>query len=424
MLPIYIFLLSFITLLFMFLHRSINLINPAFGFLIFNWVLGVGVFLLLDFDNPIDMIHVYLTLLTIIMFSLGSLFATKVLKTQRYYNVFWKMQFDERRKDKKIAVFFFIFSSVLSVIYYKMVGYNLFVATITSTAVDDFTTMRLGAYAGENYFAPGYFNQFKNTLLPVTFIFLSFILPKSTFRKLFVGIGGFFVLYCLLGTGQRTFLVTFFLLFVYIFISLKKGDINYLYILLPISILLLLFGLTSVQLGRTDEFSLTDTVYGLIYRIFASNQLSSVVGFQYIYEYKDIALGADWLQSLKGIIPGQTGSRISNEIHYVLFRSDRGTAPLSIWGSYYYNFGFIGSCIGAFLMGIVYQLIYYKFLKGSANKFRICLYASLFLYLSIWVAGSPTQLLNNGILAIVFLLILRKLKWKKTAYETDFTRHG
>lgn len=393
------------------LHRGVFILNPVCGFLLFNWILGTGVFLLTDAHKKSDFIHMNLTVLTLLFLILGSLFAIKLLNIEKKYKLFWIKDIEnDRNRNRNIMIGFFIFSIVMSVIYYQVVGYNLFFRTIRGVGVDDYTTMRLASYAGDNYFAPGYINQFKNTILPMLFVYFVLIIKNIKYKIFFILVFGFIVLYSLLGTGQRTFLVTFFLMIIFSIWSLKKGKFNLKLVGIASVVLVFLFGFTSVNLGRTEEFNLYLVLESLVYRIFGSNQLSSVVGFDYIYNVKGVEYLKDWSQGVLGLLPGVKGSNIANEVHYLLFGSERGTAPLSIWGSFYYNLGFLGALIGAFIMGFLYQLSYYKFLGGFSSNLRVILYSVLFMYFSIWVAGSPIQLLNNGILAVIFLLLIRKIK--------------
>lgn len=402
-----------LTLIGLIFFRKISLMNPIFWFIIFNWVMGVGVLFLLNFENDIDIVHANLTLMTLLFFCIGAFFSIKFFNIDGLYIKFWNRDKIITKFDIKIASIFFFISVIASLIYYKLVGYNLFFSALLGGGVDDFTSMRLEAYAGESYFAPGYFNQFKNTLLPITFIYLIFALKSGFKKNIFIILGAAIVLYSLLGTGQRTFLVMAFILYFFILFGVNRSKINYTYLTLMFSVVLVFFGFGSVLLGRTEDLSFVDTVSQFFYRVFASNQYTSVVGFQYIYD-KDIIIGSDWLKSLTGVLPGMKGSTISSEIFAVIFGSTRGTAPLSTWGSFYYNFGFFGTCLGAFILAWFYSYFYYIFISGNSNLLRVVLYGGLFLYLSIWLAGSPMQIINNGALAVLILLLIRRLRFEKT----------
>lgn len=410
---IYILILIFTleTIFLIYFHKSCWISNPIVGFLLFNWVMGVGVFLLLNLDIEADLLHAKITIVTPIFLTIGSILVRVLTKLDYKYYDFWiKDTISEKKSDVYKLVFIFIFCIFITILYYLAVGYNLFFLALKG-GVGDFTTMRLQAYAGDSYFAPGYVNQFKNTLLPLISFALIFYFKGHSFHRLFVVFVILFLTYALLGTGQRTFLVTSLLMFIVIAISMRRGNLDLKKLAIPIIGSVLIFVFLSSLLGRSDEGSILSGIEALVHRIFASNQISSVYGFRYIYE-QEIAWGAEWGESIAGLLPGVKGSDLSNRIHYILFSSDRGTAPLSIWGSTYHNFGFIGTVFVAFLMGVFYELFYLRFISGKYSIFRVSTYSALFLYLSIWIAGSPVQLLNNGLAAVLLLLIILKLRLK------------
>jgi len=134
----------------------------------------------------------------------------------------------------------------------------------------------------------------------------------------------------------------------------------------------------------------------------------------------NIPIGSDWIKSVSGLLPGNAGSDIANQIHGYLYGATRGTAPLSIWGSIYYNFGFIGIILAPFLIGFLYMKTYEKFLEGDFGLGRLCIYSGLFFYLSVWISGDPVQLINNGLLTVIFLLALRSvsISYEKKVFGT------
>ncbi|WP_253657517.1 O-antigen polymerase [Vibrio sp. Y58_MX_L22] len=402
------------------LNRSIWLSNPVIGFLFFNWVMGVGSFLLLDLDITADYVHAWVVLLSPLFFSLGASVVSTIFPIEKKYKNFWSENItSEVKQTEFLALMFLVLSIVVVVIYYKAVGYNLFTKSLLG-GVDDFTTMRLQSYAGDNYVAAGYVNQFKNTMLPVLFLFFSLVLRKSKIFLLYITVGGLFLLWALMGTGQRTFLVMAFLIYFNFYLIYKSGNVPLKFFMISLPVVLFMFVTFSVSLGRIEDGGIASGFEQLLHRVFASNQLSSIVGFQYIYNL-ELQSGYDWFKSIVGILPGVKGSDIANQIHYILFRSDRGTAPLSIWGSAFYNFGMLGTYIFAYLYGAICQLSYYRFISGGRGLLRLCCYSALIVYLSSWISNSPIQLINNGLLAVIFLLILRKVRWNN---ETSTTRHG
>lgn len=400
------------TILGIYLLRKTWISNPSIGFLAFNWLMGAGIFYLAEDHITADRTHMIIVCISPVLVSLGAFSVNFLLNIENKYRLFWQQPIiSEPKSTISSSKFFLIISVIITVLYYHAVGYNLLIPTLTGN-VDDFTTMRLQAYAGDNYFAPGYVNQFKNTILPITFFFFCFKLRNHPLRTHFIIIGFLFLLYALLGTGQRTFLITAFLIFLACVIAVKRGKINPTLLLIPAIAVIILFIFQSIQLGRTSDGSIAEGFSALLHRIFSSNQFSALIGFRYIYT-EETQSGAEWLQSLAGILPGVKGSDIANKIHFILFRSDRGTAPLSIWGSIYYNFGFLGILVFGILIGAIYQLFYYRLVSRELTIYRALCYSSLFVYFSIWIAGSPVQLLNNGVAAILMLLLANKIRIRR-----------
>src|SRR5690606_27370384 len=113
----------------------------------------------------------------------------------------------------------------------------------------------------------------------------------------------------------------------------------------------------------------------------------------------------EWIQSFAGLIPGVKGSDLSNRVFEILYGGRRGTSPPNVWGSAYHNFGLLGCIILGISIGFFYTKIYIRFLKGDFDYIRIASYAGIFAYLSIWLAGSPAQLLINGIVGCMLILL-------------------
>ncbi len=396
------------------------LANPVFGFLIFNWLMGVGLFPMFDQKEEADVTHAIIMVLSPLLVTMGALVASDVFKISRSYKKFWSQrEIGDNDKLRKRFTLLLLFSVLISFIYYYFVGYNLLFQSLTSS-IDDFTTMRLESYSGSNYLAPGVVNQFKNTLLPILFFYFAYYLRSKKYFILYITCGIPILLYCLGGTGQRTFIFYAILLFLYISFVYSRGQFNKRLLLSAVAIFFVVFIFLSQQLQRIDNASVSSGIEGLFYRLFSSNQASSLIGFRYVYT-QETQYGAEWLLSFVGLIPGQEGSNLSHVIHDIMFSSIRGTAPISIWGSAYYNFGFIGVLIFAFSIGFVYEAIFSKFLKGPLIRSRVFAYSACFLYLSTYVAGSPAQLFNNGLPAVFLLLFIIKntTRVKSFRYKTS-----
>lgn len=399
-----------INLIALILFRKNLALNPSAGFIFFNFLTGIGVFLLVDLNIYSNELYIYLTILCTFCFIVGSFFGFVFFDNSKHFKNFYLKEKFFLKKDVYLGWFFLLISVLVTLIYFKLLGYNLFISAIMGD-VSNFTDMRLASYNGDNYLASGYVNQFKNTLLPICFIFV-FLILKKAYKPYFLLFFLPLVLYGLLGNGQRTFLAMFILQCIFIYSGISGKVLNgrlLFYSLLPF---LSIFGYMSYALGRVEGFSAFDSISALVFRIFASNQIGAVVGFDYIYNVEKVQFLKEWIEGIKGFLPGYSGSKISFIIHDILYSSDRGTAPLGIWGSIYYNLGFFGALVFSFLLGFIYQFVYKLILTGHNNIFRVVLYSCVVMYMSIWFSGAPDQMINNGILAVIMVLFLRKINFK------------
>lgn len=389
--------------------------NPVIYYIVFNWIMVVGCFQYIEFDLQSDIIHALILTFTPVFIFMGYKVAIGKQNLQILHDEFWSntpLISINKRQSRKILILFFI-TIFLSILYYQLVGYNLILLSLTSN-VDDFVTLRLNAYSGQNYYAPGFFNQFKNTIFPILYMFYVYSLKGTKWFWPFVIIVGLILLYALIGTGQRTFLITGFLIIISILYGLNDGKLPRKYIFFSFGIVVVIFTFLSLKLNRTTDSSVLGSFQQLFYRVFDSNQYSAIVGFRYVYD-QEMQFGREWLQSLMGLIPGIKGSDLSHRVFYVMFGGYRGTAPLNVWGSAYHNFGILGAVYLGIAIGFVYTKIYLRFLKGSKNIVRVCVYCTLTVYLATWIAGAPPQLINNGLLGCFVILLLLKVKTNANA---------
>src|SRR5690606_35590972 len=104
------------------------------------------------------------------MFLSGALVAAGATRLHRDY-----LQFSSRPETSplpatiNLCVIVLLISATITIIYYVLIGYNVVILMLEgSLAFGDYSDLRLASYSGEEYFAPGYVNQFKNVLLPLT----------------------------------------------------------------------------------------------------------------------------------------------------------------------------------------------------------------------------------------------------------------
>ncbi|WP_309082482.1 hypothetical protein [Microbacterium sp.] len=319
---------------------------------------------------------------------------------------------------KRTTAFWILASIGISTLYYMSVGYLAFVESLQALINDtgeDVAALRLESYAGEKYFFPGYVNQFKNALLPaLTIVVLTSAYHFRVSGRAVVGlILAPLTLLFLLGTGQRgAFVIALALAVVTAYFVVPRRVKKY---IVRIGIVgILLFFLLTIASGRANRDLEAAPDFGsklgvlfeqLAFRILGSNQMSSIVGFQYIHE-QDIPAGSEWWQAFVGLLPGQPGSDLSNRIFAVLYGSTRGTSPLSLWGSTYHNWGLVGTVLIAALLATIFCRLAASINSTTyGNLVQFVGMAGVTITLGTWIADGPVSVLNKGLVmyALVWL---------------------
>lgn len=399
--------------------RNVPWFLPLKLFITFNLVMGGGILAQLDFGIQADQAHAVTILGSALMYFPASVYFAGKAKFGSLVRDF-PLLYDARRaaSDFQFSLGFFIVSGLMVAIYFALLGRNVFLTALTSSlSTSDVVDMRLESYAGENYYAPGYFNQFKNILFPASYLAVSYYVWKLKSRRalrmtvivmLFLP-----VILGLVGTGQRGYLFSF-LVAALVFIGAIRvlgGGRSGVKFRTAASIFLTFFALfstSSLLLGRSENASVFDFGQALAVRIFNDNQYAAVVGYRYIYD-QDVQYGAEWLTDILGILPGPSyrGSDLPNRIHAIIYGSDRGTAPVSMWGSVFHNWGWIGVVFFPILLAKFYSWLSRSFLRlKSLTILSVSGYAYLFFIFGGWVASGPMQLINNGAITAVLLILL------------------
>lgn len=377
-------------------------------------VMAIGIIPSLEAQSAADETHVWLIVGTLSVVVLTATAYSMFLRGGRraYAPV---VDYDYPPKTTWLLI---LLSIGICALYYAAIGYIAFFESIQSIAGggdEDIADLRIQSYSGSRYLFPGYVNQFKNSLLPalVMVVGVAAFHFRSRGRHWLVILLVPITLVFVLGTGQRAPFVRA-LIFVTIAFyliapkSMKKYAPRLALVGVP------LFFLATFATGRAgEELAEADGPLGmvqvffeqLLFRIFGSSQLGSVVGFRWVYD-QSIPTGSEWTQSLLGLLPGQAGSDTANQIFALLYGSTRGTAPLSLWGSTYYNFGMEGSLLLAFFLGLLLCIISQKSLKMTdINVIQATGVAGVSMTFGLWISDGPTTPLNAGLAAFAILWI-------------------
>lgn len=425
LLLIYLFLLVVFYVLYL---RGRFLLNPVAVFCGAYSISTFGILRLLDFSSSSDVAHAIHLFVFFMSFCSGVWisYIVKPVKLPRARS-FWRS--DTHIADLSESLFpvylIAVFSMILSILYFKAVGYNLFFEFLKGAGSDllggtsDVGGLRLRSYAGENYYAPGYINQFKNTLLPLVSLFIAYrgYEIRNKFQ-LYFGIASILLSFVfLLGTGQRGSFFTYILVLIYfqLAISYRSGLItellrqllrlrNILFLLLCLGMLILTsfaqsrFGSS----GTTILVKIISFVEHAFIRIGYINENAAIVAFDYFY-LQPVQFGSQWLDSILGVLPWHSGSDLNSIIFDLIWGAGNGNSPPSFVGSIYYNFGLVGMVFIPFVIGWLYHWVFFRLINGRKSLARLITFTAIALILGRWVYGGPLYLLNQGIVVLVFL---------------------
>jgi hypothetical protein len=402
------------------------LLNPIIVFALGQALLFLGSLPLLDGNSSVDRTHALIMLVTLAMFMIGAL-ARSSAHPIGDTGMWWRetTKLEEGRRFWIPVLGLLAFSLTVTALYYRAVGSNVFLESIlsmtrTGAPLANAEGLREQFYRGSIYFAPGYVNQFKNIILP--FLTSYFILRYRLSREksdYYLGLGLLpATILSVLGTGQRGAFVdwvVFTVIFALAALPEKQAKRTALYLLIGG---LLFFGIGTFFLGRGPQSSslkLTDQpVLAVAAEIWErgvwGNQETAVVGFRYIFRHA-IVWGGDWLQSVsqllpKNLFPDKSATSLPLDIFELLYGGRGGTAPPSLWGSVWYNFGAVGIVLVPMVMGWQYHRIYASLFRGPKTLARIMIYAGATMILGLWIIGGPESLFNRGLITVFILKLI------------------
>lgn len=399
--------------------------NPDGLFVCFNTVALVGTLLVVDGDLPIERHYAY------IVFGCTALYCliSSVLRYSVGLRARPRIRASRLRPTAMSVtlVALYLFAASVCLGYYLAIGHVTFLESIDAARSGgsyDAATARLNSYAGSKYFFPGYVNQFKNAILPALTLAMvhSWWTRKIPGRTL-LSLGALaFMAVMVAGTGQRAPLVIVFLIAV-----LAGWQTRYLNAVRTVAALTIGFATFAVmtlglqrnadQLGAATGAAARLKVFAeaLWSRVVLENPTSGLAAFHYTQPLPT-AWGEEWLTDISGVLPGSRGSDLANRVFEMLYGTDRGTAPPSLWGGMYYNFGAAGSVAIVAVIALVYVWITRRFFiiepdpegPREMSMLHVVALCGMAVSAGAWVAGSPLTVLNQGFFAYVFLVWFAK----------------
>lgn len=402
---IYIFCCTYIcfNLFFVFYYYKRDYFAPLMIFLIFQLIMYVGLIKIVDFNNSSDLKLIFLYFIALFGLIVGDQFV--FMRNKKYV----KMNYSKLNGTQgERIILLMIFSFMACYFFFTNLGLNLF-EMIKSIIAGD---LNFSEYRKSVNFAigSGYIYQFRVFILPFL-VFYTIICEKKYLRVLgIILIGPMF--FFLIASGQRAGLIKAMCMFGMMILFLnyygegKPIWKNKLFIATGI-LTIILFLLLTILNGR---HIVSGSLFGAIYdRFIFDNQYAAKYAFRYI-DSEPTQWGRDWYNMFLDILPGKNSYvSIAAKTHAFFYGSYEGTAPPCIWGSTYYNWGILGVFIFSMIIGSVYRQIYEMMFAKPLTKFRLCLFAYLFVSMGMWMADSPMYFFDEGTITFIILYFAVKL---------------
>lgn len=394
-----------------------GLLNPDGFFVLFNSLALLGTMILIDQGRQVDRRYGWLVFLCCILY----VFVSVLIR------ISWPSLHESNRPDTygpaslRVMLPLYALSLVVSSAYYIAVGHvtllDSFRAMVNGGTYDA-QTARLDSYAGSRYLFPGYVNQFKNALLPVLTLALihrAWIRGVAGRLPLSVALG-LIMFVCVAGTGQRGALVITMIVYTITLAAARLLTGSRLAIaavgaFVAFAVLTVLLGRNQSQLTVATGIGgkLGVMVEAFWSRVVLENPYSGLAAFQYTERLAPPGFGREWLTDIAGILPGFRGSDLANQVFKQLYGTPRGTAPTSLWGGAFYNFGLVGTAVLVVVIAIVINRVTYRFfVRPPAREMdflELACLSGMTVSLGAWIAGSPLTVLNQGFFAYLALFL-------------------
>jgi len=278
----------------------------------------------------------------------------------------------------------------------------------------------------EGYVAPGYTLQFVAVLLPLI-LYLMYFRVRRTRRPTEIILGVVLLLgdlYFITAFGTRGHII--FLALTFVALVSPFGPVPEVWrsarktTFIVVITLVFFYGVSTVLMGRTDTKPVggdwVEAAGGALYDFYDrttgaySSQMLLLVRHLMT---QPIDWGAEWIQSLSGMIPGSAkGYGFSNEMSLYLYGTIEGNVGLNVYASLFYNLGLWGSLAGFAIVGFLIQMFTINYVRGERNIIRVVI---------LFVAGfrlamfrDPYSLFLEGFFTVViYYLITLVLKERR-----------
>ena len=301
--------------------------------------------------------------------------------------------------------------------YYLARGGAPFVAAILNLLAGD-SSSGLSAMRAENSYdnaMPGTLLQVVRVVLPYIALSLLFFNKFSPKRSFVIGVLKYpialFATLFLVANGERMPLISIILVWLicenYLNYIKRQSKLIFLGVCV-ISIVLialsLLLGREQLEGGFLDNMTLLFS--NLVHRVFISQSQTGSYIYQIIQEFSDLRGFEIYKQNLLTYLPGSVNS-FSADLFYIV-HGRPGSASHSSLAEAYASFGFSGVLSISFILGLTFQYVTIRMVRGEKNIPRMIFYSFVTVILSLVALGSVTGVFYGGLVGLIFIFVLQR----------------
>jgi len=380
------------------------------GFIVFH---GIGANILFSLNSMLDWLIVNIS---IFGFTISVMLFNFAFRSKKY--IYISSKFGLIRASFHISLFLFIIFTSSMFFYYFLIGGAPFFIALKQIFKGNIDVAKQIIYLGRqsqyydttNYIGQGYFELIRLGLLPYLSLLIFLKYYKNKFKLFgYISIGT--VILLSLASGQRWPTAFFILTLVYFFILIYNLKI-WSNKIISVGLVLLFFMLSLTFLMNRSSVQEVEggmLFFAIINRLFYRITLASHIPVFFTYELFPekipFQFGKIWLQDIIALLPGP--DQTFGVIYSTIIGQSWGSAPLTLLGELYANFGLLGPIIGFMLLGLILAYLQELFRKIiSRESSYVVDYVILGIGLIRLCYGSSIGFISNTLLPIIFFRLL------------------
>ncbi len=408
--------------------RGKSLLNPALLFVITQTIMFTGTLRYLDAGVQSDVNYFWLAVYAIFLFIAGYLVADyffPIRNAREYYRR--PVRPANSATQDLILDFLFGLSLLIVVLYFATGAGNVFLGglrALSSGGEFNAVEARRSYAVGSAFLSAGYALQFRVVLLPAltAFFVVRYLLQRRKLDLLIAIVGVPVSIFGALGTGQRGGFVDAALISSLFAAAVLPNGLRRRYLTVVIASGGLLFVLATLALGRSSSGGsvaerIPAAAQEALERFTAGNQIAALYASRYVAAHPDEGRGES-ARGLIGLLPGfDPGITLPQKVSQMLYNTTQGTVPGTQWTHWQYDFGRRAVFFIAILLGFLYQRLFAWLISRPKTLGNALQAAGLCVLFGTWAAGGLEAPIIRGVLALLVLGFLLRLRWYQRPKE-------